>query len=125
MHKGIGCVIMASGLGKRFGSNKLMAELWGKPMIARILNATEGLFERRIVVTRHADVHAYCAAHGLECILHDLPHRSDTIRLGLEAMGDAPQGCMFCPGDQPLLSKESILALLEAFRQDPDSRQRV
>ena len=38
----IGCVIMASGLGKRFGSNKLMADFNGKPMIYRILSATDG-----------------------------------------------------------------------------------
>ena len=41
----IGCVIMASGLGKRFGGNKLMADFHGKPMIQRSLNATEGLFD--------------------------------------------------------------------------------
>lgn len=27
----LGCVIMASGLGKRFGGNKLMADLMGSP----------------------------------------------------------------------------------------------
>ena len=32
-----GCVIMASGMGKRFGGNKLMADFGGKPMICRIL----------------------------------------------------------------------------------------
>ena len=29
----IGCVIMASGLGKRFGGNKLMADFQGKPLL--------------------------------------------------------------------------------------------
>ena len=33
--KSLGCVIMASGLGKRFGGNKLMADFHGQPMIAR------------------------------------------------------------------------------------------
>ena len=31
----LGCVIMASGLGKRFGGNKLMEDFHGKPMIQR------------------------------------------------------------------------------------------
>ena len=39
-----GCVIMASGLGIRFGGNKLMADFCGKPMITQILDATEDLF---------------------------------------------------------------------------------
>ena len=47
----IGCVIMASGLGRRFGSNKLLADFGGEPMICRILDATEGIFRRRVVVT--------------------------------------------------------------------------
>ena len=45
---------MASGMSKRFGSNKLLADFHGEPMIMRILRATDGLFTRRVVVTRHA-----------------------------------------------------------------------
>lgn len=52
----IGCVIMASGLGRRFGSNKLLADFGGEPMICRILDATEGIFRRRVVVTRHEEI---------------------------------------------------------------------
>ena len=39
-----GCVIMASGLGKRFGGNKLLARLKGRPLIQYALDATEGIF---------------------------------------------------------------------------------
>ena len=107
----MGCVIMASGLGKRFGGNKLMVDFLGKPMIQRALDATDGLFSRRVVVTRHEAVAALCREQNVDVILHDLPHRSDTVRLGLEAVGDV-QGCMFCPGDQPLLTKDTVAALL-------------
>ena len=47
----IGCVVMASGMGRRFGGNKLTADFLGGPMIQRVLAATEGMFRRRIVVT--------------------------------------------------------------------------
>ena len=40
----LGCVIMASGLGKRFGGNKLMADFDGQPLICRALTVTDGLF---------------------------------------------------------------------------------
>ena len=106
-----GCVIMASGLGKRFGSNKLMEDFHGKPMIQRTLDATEGLFSRRGVVTRHECVAALCREQNVDVVLHDLPHRNDTVRLGLEAMGDV-EHCVFCPGDQPLLSKDTLASLL-------------
>ena len=116
----IGCVIMASGLGKRFGGNKLMADFRGRPMIQMALDATEGLFARRVVVTRHEDVAALCREQGIEVLLHDLPHRSDTVRLGLEALGEL-DGCMFLPGDQPLLRRETEARLLDCWRESPDS----
>ena len=116
----VGCVIMASGLGKRFGGNKLMADFRGQPMIARILAATDGLFARRVVVTRHADVAAFCRERGVEVVLHDLPNRSDTVRLGLEAVGDV-EGCLFCPGDQPLLRQETVAALVSSWRDAPNA----
>ena len=37
----IGCVIMASGLSTRFGSNKLLADFGGRPMLCRVLDATD------------------------------------------------------------------------------------
>ena len=115
----IGCVIMASGLGKRFGGNKLMADFHGKPMIQRALDATAGLFAKRVVVTRHETVAALCRAQKVEVVLHDLPHRSDTVRLGLEALGDL-DACMFLPGDQPMLRRGTVEMLLENWKQHPD-----
>ena len=118
--KTAGCVIMASGLGKRFGGNKLMADFRGQPMIAWTLAATEGLFARRVVVTRHADVAAFCRTQDVEVVLHDQPDRSDTVRLGLDAVGEVT-GCLFCPGDQPLLRRETVAALVSAWEKEPDA----
>ena len=43
-------------------------------------------------------------------LLHELPLRSDTVRLGTQAVGDR-DGCLFCPGDQPLLRRETVASL--------------
>lgn len=115
----LGCVIMASGLGRRFGGNKLMADFKGKPLIQWTLDATDKIFSRRVVVTRHQEVETLCRKQNIPVIYHDLPWRSDTIRLGLQALnpaydGDPPSdldSCMFCPGDQPLLQPDTIAAL--------------
>ena len=117
--KTMGCVIMASGLGKRFGGNKLMASFRDQPMIARILAATDDIFDRRVVVTRHEAVAAYCRARNVEVVLHNLPNRNDTVRLGLEAVGEV-DGCLFCPGDQPLLKKETVEALINGWKRESD-----
>ena len=115
----IGCVIMASGLGKRFGGNKLMADFHGVPMICKALDATEGIFHQRVVVTRHKDVARLCESRGIKVILHALPHRSDTVRLGLEALPGIDR-CMFIPADQPLLRRETVSSLVLAAANDPD-----
>ena len=115
----VGCVIMASGLSKRFGSNKLMADFNGKPMILHALQASDSLKDHRVVVTRHADVAALCQEQGVNVILHDLPHRSDTIRLGLEALGDV-DACLFLPADQPLLRRDTVTALVNQWEADQE-----
>lgn len=115
-----GCVIMASGKGVRFGGNKLMADFGGEPMFLRSVAATEGLFDERVVVTRHEDVAQICVERGIRVLLHDLPHRNDTVRLGLEALGNV-DCCLFCPGDQPLLSRETVAVLLENWKQSRES----
>ena len=103
----LGCVIIASGLGRRFGGGKLLARLHGKPCSSMRWTATGGLFARRVVVTRDPAAAALCRGQGVETVLHSQPSRSDTVRLGLEALaghGAPPlDGCLFCPADQPLL----------------------
>ena len=114
----MGCVIMASGLGKRFGGNKLMAPLGGKPVIAWAIDGAKEVFSKVVVVTRHEEVAKLCNKKGVDCILHELPYRSDTVRLGTQQMQDMTH-CLFLPGDQPFVMKESLFALaLCAANQD-------
>lgn len=108
---------MASGVGARFGGNKLMAELCGAPLVGHVVRATDGLFSRCVVVTRHADVAALCETLGAQVILHDEPCRNDTVRLGMEAM-DGCDTVTFVQGDQPLIRPASIVALLRAAERD-------
>lgn len=108
---------MASGVGARFGGNKLMAELCDVPLVGHVVRATDGLFSRRVVVTRHADVAALCETLGAQVILHDEPCRNDTVRLGMEAM-DGCDTVTFVQGDQPLIRPASIVALLRAAEHD-------
>lgn len=108
---------MASGVGARFGGNKLMAELCGAPLVVHVVRATDDLFSRRVVVARHADVAALCETLGAQVILHDEPCRNDTVRLGMKAM-DGCDTVTFVQGDQPLIRPASIAALLRAAERD-------
>ena len=112
--KKVGCVIMASGLSSRFGENKLFAELNGKSFLERVLELTEGIFTKRVVVTRSVDAAAYCKKKNIDVLLHELPFRSDTVRLGTAYLEDM-DAIVFCPCDQPLLQRESLMKLRNAY----------
>ena len=115
----VGCVIMASGRAVRFGSNKLLADFGGAPLIAQALDVTETpALAARVVVTRSPEVAELACKAGVKTILHSLPGRNDTVRLGLETLlSELPglAGCIFLPGDQPLLRKESLEAMVLDF----------
>ena len=116
----IGLVVMASGLGKRFGGNKLMESLDGKPLVKWILDSTDSLFDRRIVVTRNIDVKTLCDNLGVDCIIHELPNRSDTVRLGLSVLLDDIDYCFFTPGDQPLIKRDTLSRLVMKAKNNKD-----
>lgn len=107
---GVGCVIMASGLGKRFGGNKLMANLGGKPVVQWAMDESEKVFDKTVVVTRHKDVATLCRDRNVSCVLHSLPHRSDTVRLGVQEL-KAGKAILFWPGDQPFVSEQTLYTL--------------
>ena len=117
---------MASGLAKRFGSNKLLAEFDGKPLLCRAFAVTEGL--HRVVVTRSTEVQALCEKYGIPVLHHAHPLRSDTVRLGLEYLlprFPAMSGCVFLPGDQPLLTRETLCGMVSAFCAEPDRKSQI
>ena len=90
-HPPVGCVIMASGLARRFGSNKLLADFGGRPLLCRALEVTATpALAARVVVTRSAGVKALCDAQAVPCLLHSLPGRSAGAG---GAAGALPQPC--------------------------------
>lgn len=120
----VAAVVLASGESRRFGSNKLLADFCGRPMLSRILElASDRSISGRIAVTRTPEVQTLCGQHGFPCILHQEPFLSDTIRIGLGElllrMPQPPDACIFLQGDQPLVSPESIRALIHAFSCNP------
>lgn len=123
--KKVGCVLMASGLSKRFGSNKLLAEFQGKTLIQSTLDKIKAIpFAKTVVVTRSEEVKQLCDAQGIHVRYHAFPNRNDAIRLGIADMQEM-DGCLFCPCDQPLLERESMQKLVEAFERQGNGIYRL
>ena len=104
---------MASGLGKRFGSNKLMAPFHGAPLIRSVLDVAGSVpfFADRLVVTRSQEVHDYCQSLGIPVLLHALPNRNEALCQGLSHLLEKRpdlSGCLFALGDQPLLRPRTL-----------------
>jgi molybdenum cofactor cytidylyltransferase len=114
----LGCVVMASGLSKRFGKNKLLEPLSDK-LVAQyaVDNATFCHFDKRVLLTRLPQVKEQFNSQ-IPCILHDKPTRNEAIHLAVETMQDM-DGILFMQADQPLVSSDSIENLIFAFRQNP------
>ena len=129
MNPKIGCVIMASGMARRFGSNKLLHDFRGEPIMVRILRTMKAAgVDFPLVVTRHEEVVTICETEGIPAILHDLPKRSDTVRLGMEyLLAHHPEvdGIMFAASDQPCLRPESVQKMCAAFASGPDEIYRL
>ncbi|MCE5342247.1 MAG: nucleotidyltransferase family protein [Eubacteriales bacterium] len=114
----IGCVVLASGESVRFGTNKLLTDFCGQPLLGWLLDMLPKTLHS-VVVTRSEAVRDLAQAKGYRCLLHQLPEVRDTIRLGLSALPNT-DGCLFCVGDQPLLTRETVEKVMAAYREHPE-----
>lgn len=118
----LGCLVMAAGSGRRFGGNKLAAELDGKTLIRRALEAVPGArFSAVTVVSQYEDIEELAGQFGFAAIHNDRPDLglSHTIRLGTEAMRGC-DGILYMVADQPKLRQETVARIVEVFCQHPD-----
>lgn len=118
----LGIVLLAAGAGKRFGGNKLAAQVHGKPMY---LWAMENIEEMKtelpaVVVTGTPEIVSAAEAKGMIAIFNGQPELgiSLSIRLGIEAVIQEDRkvdGILFMVCDQPWLEKTTLVRLMSEF----------
>lgn len=118
----LGIVLLAAGAGKRFGGNKLTAQVHGKPMY---LWAMENIEEMKtelpaVVVTGTPEIVSAAEAKGMIAIFNGQPELgiSLSIRLGIEAVIQEDRkvdGILFMVCDQPWLKKTTLVRLMSEF----------
>ncbi len=126
----IAILILAAGQSRRMGQvNKLLAEIDGEPMVARVVAAAQASrAEPVIVVTGHqeARVRAALADHGrLHFVLNDEYRAglSTSLRAGLRSLADDIDGVLVCLGDMPRISAAHLDRLIDGF--DPAAGQAI
>jgi CTP:molybdopterin cytidylyltransferase MocA len=117
----IGCILLASGSGERFGGNKLCSLAGGTTLFSRALGVFPAeLFAVRAVTSRYEPfLEEGRAAGWLPLYNPDAAEGiSAGIRLGLRVM-DGMDGVLFAVSDQPWLTGRSVARLADAFAREP------
>ena len=117
----IGCVVMAAGSASRFGTNKLAAQIDGKTLLCRALEAVPpACFAQVVVVTQHPEAAEAARRFSFTPVENQHPDWgiSHTISLGLDALQDC-DAALFLVSDQPLLRQASVAELVDLYRRHP------
>jgi len=116
-------VIMASGFSRRMGTDKLLLNLGGKPVIRWVIEAAMQAGANGItLVYRNPLLLPVAEACGILALYN--PHADQGQSAGIRlALSHRPEGeaCLFLAGDQPLISPVSLQHILAVYRQEkPD-----
>lgn len=138
-------IYMAAGNSRRFGSNKLLYELDGKPMYRHLLDHLVEIKDRYnklksdspaidiTVVTRYREILDYCSSipdcHAV-LSLDSEKGISHTIKAGIMAVQEQKKTSMqdyymFAVADQPYLKSQSVIKLIDKVLENKGNKRLV
>jgi molybdenum cofactor cytidylyltransferase len=115
----ITAIVLAAGRSSRMGSNKLLADFRGEPLIRSVVrNLKASSIDKVIVVTGHeaGKIAGVLGGEDVEFILNRKYESglSSSLHVGVAAAGDA-DAVLICLGDMPLVKPQTIDRLIAAF----------
>jgi molybdenum cofactor cytidylyltransferase len=136
-------IYMAAGNSRRFGSNKLLYELDGKPMYRHLLDHLVEIKDRYnklksdspvidiTVVTRYREILGYCSSiPDCHAVLSPDSEKgiSYTIKAGIMAVQEQKKTgmqdyYMFAVADQPYLKSQSVIKLIDRVLENTGGKQ--
>lgn len=136
-------IYMAAGNSRRFGSNKLLYELDGKPMYRHLLERLIEIKDRYnklksdspvidiTVVTRYREILDYCSSiPDCHAVLSPDSEKgiSYTIKAGIMAVQEQKKTgmqdyYMFAVADQPYLKSQSVIKLIDRVLENTGGKQ--
>jgi molybdenum cofactor cytidylyltransferase len=117
----VGGIVLAAGRSSRMpGSQKLLLDIDGVPMVRRVLEAaSEGGCHQTVVVYAEDDVKR--AINGRAEVAYNAKASSgmaSSLHIGLRAMRPEIEAAMVLLGDQPLVGSRTVATLLRAWRRE-------
>jgi molybdenum cofactor cytidylyltransferase len=119
----VGAVLLAAGRSTRMGSNKLLADLGGRPVVAHTLAAIAAAGLPMLVVLGNmaAEIRA---AIGERARFIEAPDYAEglsrSLRAGIAAAPADWRGAIVCLGDMPEVPPRVLTAMIAAFRDPHD-----
>ncbi|MCS7386672.1 MAG: nucleotidyltransferase family protein [archaeon GB-1867-005] len=118
----ISAVILAAGVSKRFGRNKLIEPIGGKPMIRWTVEAAVNSIVDEVIVVLGFE------AEIVGKVIKDLPCKiiinenylggmSSSVKFGVKHVARNSDAVVIIPGDCPFIGSESINSVVNAFRK--------
>lgn len=115
-------ILLAAGLSKRFGSNKLLFNIQNQPLVRRtaLCLLESGIDDLWVIVGHQAD--------HVMAVLEDLPvhfifnqqyqqGRMHSVHVGWENIPDDVEGVLICPADLPNLELLDIQQVISEFQR--------
>ena len=117
----VGGIVLAAGQSSRMpGSQKLLLDIDGVPMVRRVYEAaSEGGCHQIVVVYAEDDVKRAIDGRG-ELVFNPKAHTgmASSLRVGLKAMRPEIEAAVVLLGDQPLVGSRTVATLLRAWRRE-------
>jgi molybdenum cofactor cytidylyltransferase len=116
----IAALLLAAGQSRRMGSNKLLAEIDGRPMVARTAQRLLSSHARPIIAVLGNEADRVDAALGkLPVERVENPSFADglstSLKRGIAALPPEADGVIVCLGDMPLVTGRDLDRLIGAF----------
>ena len=117
----VGAIVLAAGSSSRMsGSQKLLLDFDGRPMVKSVIEAASDGGCHQIVVVYSSD--EVRAAVGGDAELVDNPRAhtgmASSLQAGLSAMHPDMEAALVMLGDQPMVGSRTVAVLLRAWRRE-------
>jgi len=117
----VGGIVLATGRSSRMpGSQKLLLDIEGVPMVRHVFDAaSEGGCHQTVVVYAEDDVKR--ALNGRAELVHNprsATGMASSLQVGLKAMRPEIEAAVILLGDQPLVGSRTIATLVRAWRRE-------
>lgn len=110
----IAAVVLAAGLSRRMGQDKLLLPLNGRPVFTYPVDLIANLpFDHRVLVTNTPEIRDYAQRHGFEVVPSPdaVLGMGHSVAAGAQAVDERMTAAIFLNADQPFLTAELVHTL--------------